>query len=64
MFLTIKFYNHQRPGRAKLLKSLYPNAHGIINPAGKRGEKGDLQPDTWFEMAENNFRAPSSGKFE
>jgi hypothetical protein len=64
MFLTIKFYNLQRPGRARMLKSLYPNAHGIINTAGKRGGKGDLQPDTWFEMAENNLRAPSSGKFE
>jgi hypothetical protein len=30
MCLRIKFYNPQRPGRAKLLKSLYPSVHVLV----------------------------------
>ncbi len=30
MYLRIKFFNQQRPGRNKLLKSLYPNAHAYV----------------------------------
>ncbi len=27
-------------------------------------EKGDLQPDTWFEMAENNVRATHAERIQ
>jgi hypothetical protein len=30
MCLRTKFCNHQWPGRTKLLKSLYPNIHTVI----------------------------------